>query len=151
MANMSRRDILRYGAAGAVTVGAAAVTVQAATAAAGAATGPQQAAADDPRDFDEDYKDKRIKGKHNANGAGKHDLKINKQKLAISAISTLFIPKDGSEPYVGRGYITALNHYDPVEFDDDKKKDGLKRLAMKVVDILGKDELTAEAAQEHEH
>ncbi len=152
MADMSRRDVLRYGAAGAATVATAAVTVQVMTAG-GSAAGPHAtAAAPDPRDFDEDYKGKKIVGKHKPGLAAKHDLHIGKNKLAVTAISTLFVSEDGSEPHVGIGLISAVNHYAPVEIDDDKHKDGLKELARKVVDILGeKGELTPEAAQDHHH
>jgi hypothetical protein len=52
---------------------------------------------------------------------------------------------------VANAYISAVNHYDPVEIDNDKKKDGLKRLAKKVVDILGDLELSDEAAKAHAH
>ena len=150
MANMNRRDVLRYGAAGAIAVGAAAAGFQG-LAAASPTTDQGKTAAPDPRDFDEVYKGKKIKGKHNGNGSGKRELHINNKKLAVTTISTLFIPEDGSEPYVGFGYISALNHYDPVEFDDGKHKDGLKKLAKKVVDNLGDFDLSDEAAQEHHH
>lgn len=148
MANKSRRDVLRYSAAGVVTAATAAVGVQGLTTANSAAA-PQDPPAKDARDFDEVYKNKKIKGKHNPNG--KHELHINGKKLAVTAITTLFVPEDGSAPHVGVGYISAVNHYDPVEFDDDKHKDGLKGLAKKIVDILGDAELSAEAAQEHHH
>ena len=150
MANVSRRDVLRYSAAGATTVATAAVAVQVLTAA-GSAAGPQQAAGPDPRDFDEKYKKKKITAKHGRGASAKHELKINDRKLAVTAISTLFVPEDGSPPYVGIGLITAINHYDPVEIDDDRHKDGLKKLAKKVVDILGPAELSDEAAQDHHH
>lgn len=150
MADMKRRDVLRYSAAGAVTTATALVGVQG-LASSGPAAGRENAAAADPRDFDEVYKGKKIKGKHNGNDRGKDELHVNNKKLALTAISTLFIPEDGSEPYVGVGYISAINHYDPVEIDNDKKKDGLKRLAKKVVDILGDLELSDEAARQHTH
>ena len=147
MAKKSRRDILRYSAAGVVTAATAAVGVQGATAATSAAA--PEAAAADPRDFDEVYKSKKIKGKHNPNG--KHELHINNKKLALTMISTLFVPEDGSPPHAGVGYISAINHYDPVEINDTTHRDGLKKLARKVVDILGDNELSDQAAQEHRH
>ena len=149
MAKTNRRDVLRYGAAGAVTAATAVVAAQGlASAHPGAHLG---GAADppDPRDYDETYKGKKIKGRHDPRG--KDELHINNKKLAVTVISTLFIPEDGSAPHVGLGYITALNHYDPVEIDDGKHKDGLKKLAMKIVDNLGGLELSDEAAQEHRH
>ena len=148
MVDMNRRDALRYGVAGAVTAATAAAAMQALTAAESTAA-PQSAADPDPRDFDEVYKGKKIKGKHN--GGGVHELHINNKKLALTAISTLFVPEDGSATHVGVGYISAVNHYDPVEVDDDKNKDGLKKLARKVVDTLGEFELSDEAAQAHQH
>jgi hypothetical protein len=147
MAITSRRDVLRYSAAGVVTAATAAVGVQGVTSADSAAA-PQSAAAD-PRDFDETYKRKKIKGKHNA--GGKHELQINNRKLALTSMSTLFFPEDGSAPHVGVGYISAVNHYDPVEIDETANRDGLKKLAKKIVDILGDAELSDEAAQEHRH
>lgn len=148
MADLNRRDALRYGAAGAVAVVTAAAGLQS-VAVSESAAAPQQAAAADPRDFDEDYKGKKIKGKHNA--GGKHELHINSKKLELSVIETLFVPEDGSPAHVGFGYISAINHYDPVEIDDDKHKDGLKKLAKKVVDTLGEFELSDEAARAHHH
>ena len=148
MADMKRRDALRYSAAGAVAVVTAAAGMQG-LAVSESAAAPQRAAATDLRDFDEVYKNKKIKGKHNA--GGKHELHINNKKLELSAIETLFVPEDGSKPYVGVGYISAVNHYDPVEVDNGKHQDGLKKLAKKAVDTLGEFELTDEAAQAHHH
>ena len=146
MTKTNRRDVLRYGVAGAVTAATAAVAVPGL---AGADPRTGRAAPADPRDFDETYKGKKIKGMHNARG--KHELRINDKKLAVTVVNTLFVPEDGSAPHVGVGYISALNHYDPVEIDQDRHKDGLKRMARKVVDILGDLELSDEAAQEHRH
>ncbi|GAA4952858.1 hypothetical protein GCM10025331_46940 [Actinoplanes utahensis] len=148
MTDMKRRDVLRYSAAGAVTAATAVVGIQA-VAGPGSAVGGEKAAAADPRDFEETYKGKKIKGKHNA--GGKDELHINNKKLALTVISTLFIPEDGSEPYVANAYISAVNHYDPVEIDNDKNKEGLKKLAKKVVDMLGDLELSDEAAKAHTH
>ena len=148
MASKSRRDVLRYSAAGVGTAATAAVGVQGLTSANSAAA-PQDPAAVAARDFDEVYKNKKIKGKHNA--SGKHELHINDKKLALTSITTLFVPEDGSAPHVGVGYISAVNHYDPVEIDDNDHKDGLKKLAKKIVDILGDTELSDEATQEHHH
>ncbi|MFC3381833.1 tyrosinase family oxidase copper chaperone [Couchioplanes azureus] len=144
---MSRRDVLRYGAAAAVSATTVAVATQTVTAARSDAA-PQRAAAD-PRDFDEVYKGKKIKGKHHSNG--KHELHINNKKLALTPIDTLFVPEDGSAPHVGVGYISALNHYDPVEIDESQHKDGLKKLAKKAVDTLGEFELGDEAGLAHHH
>ncbi|MDI6105712.1 tyrosinase family oxidase copper chaperone [Actinoplanes sp. NEAU-A12] len=148
MTDMRRRDVLRYSAAGAVTAATTLFGVQA-LASPNSAREPEKAAPNDPRDFDETYKGKKIKGKHNI--GGKDELHINNQKLALTVISTLFVPEDGSEPYVAMAYISAINHYDPVEIDDSKNKGGLKKLAQKVIDMLGDLELSNEAAQAHSH
>ena len=147
MVSKSRRDVLRYSAAGVVTAATAAVGVQGLTAADSAA-GPQRSAAGAARDFDEVYKGKKITGKHDA--SGRHELRIINKKLALSSIDTLFVPEDGSAPRRGVGYLSAVNHYDPVEIDD-SHQDGLRNLARKIVDILGDAELSAEAALEHHH
>ena len=147
MADIKRRDVLRYGAAGAVTVTTAVAAAQglsAAEPAAGLAKAPG-----DPRDFDESYKGKNIRGRHIARG--RDELHVNNRKLALTLITTLFVPEDGSQEHVGVGYISAVNHYDPVEIDEDKQSDGLKKLARKVVDILGDLELSDEAGKEHQH
>jgi hypothetical protein len=149
MAKTNRRDVLRYGAAGAVTAATAVVAAQGlANADPGSGLGKSAAPAD-PRDFDETYKGKKIKGKKGPNG--KDELRIDDKKLAVTIINTLFIPDDGAAPYVGVGYISAMNHYDPVEIDEGKHQDGLKKLARKIVDNLGTLELSDEAALEHSH
>ena len=148
MTKTNRRDVLRYGAAGAVTAATVAVAAPG-LAGADPRAGLGEAALADPRDFDETYKGKKIKGKHAPRG--NDELHINNKKLAVTLVDVLFIPEDGSEPRVGAGYISALNHYDPVEINQDNNRDGLKRMARKVVDILGDLELSDEAAQEHRH
>lgn len=155
MADMKRRDVLRYSAAGAATAASALIGAQ-------ALASPDTPAADknkkllpnDPRDFDEFYKGKRIKGRYNLGGltgglSAKNELSINNKALALTVIPTLFVPEDGRKPYVGIGVISAINHYDPVEIE--LSPNGLKKLVMKVVDILGDFELSSEAAQEHTH
>jgi hypothetical protein len=158
MANTNRRDVLRYGAAGAVTAATAVVAGQELASAdpPPGPGGPKNPLGDlglknplDPRDFDELFKGKKIRGLHNLRG--RNELMINNRKLALTEISTLFVPADGSPPYVGVGWISALNHYDPVEIDTSRNRDGLRRLARKVVDILGDFELADAAAQEHGH
>ena len=149
MSDMKRRDVLRYSAAGAATAAAALVGGQAMAgteAAAGQANAP--AAPADPRDFDEPYKGKKIRGKHLG---GRNELLINNKKLALTPISTLFFPEDGSAPYVGIGFISAINHYDPVEIDLLKNRDGLRKLGRKIVDILAGLELADEAGRDHAH
>lgn len=152
MAKTNRRDLLRYGAAGAVTAATAVVAGQE-LASADPPPGPGDRAdltnQLDPRDFDEVFKGKKIRGRHNLRG--RKELLINNRRLALTEIRTLFVPSDGSPPYVAAGWISALNHYDPVEIDSTRNPDGLRRLAKKVVDILGDCELADGAAQEHAH
>ncbi|MDI6098970.1 tyrosinase family oxidase copper chaperone [Actinoplanes sp. NEAU-A12] len=143
MNDINRRDVLRYGAAGAVTAATALAAGQ-------ALAGPKPIPLPlDPRDFDELYKGRRIRGR--LLGLGRDELHINNKKLALTAISTLFFPEDGSEPYVAMGYISAINHYDPVEIVEGRNQDCLKKLSRKVVDILGDLELGDEAAKGHQH
>jgi hypothetical protein len=159
MAKTNRRDVLRYGAAGAVTAATAVIAGQEL-----ASADPPPGPGDkknlpggvkdltnllDPRDFDELFKGKKIRGLHNLRG--RKELMINNRRLALTEIKTLFVPADGSPPYVGVGWISALNHYDPVEIDDSRNRDGLRKLAKKVVDILGDFELADAAAQDHAH
>ncbi|SNY24766.1 tyrosinase family oxidase copper chaperone [Paractinoplanes atraurantiacus] len=98
MTKANRRDVLRYGAAGAVTAATAAVAAPG-LAGADPRAGLGEAAPVDPRDFDEAYKGKKIKGKHNPRG--NDELHINNKKLAVTVVNTLFVPEDGSEPHVG--------------------------------------------------
>lgn len=155
MANTNRRDVLRYGAAGAVTAATAVVAGQELASAdpppvPGGGKNPLDLKNPlDPRDFDELFKGKKIRGLHNLRG--RNELMINNRRLALTEISTLFVPADGSPPYVGVGWISALNHYDPVEIDSSRNREGLRKLARKVVDILGDCELADAAAQEHGH
>jgi hypothetical protein len=156
MAKTNRRDVLRYGAAGAVTAATAVVAGQE-LASADPPPGPGDTKnplgglknALDPRDFDEFFKGKKIRGLHNLRG--RSELMINDRRLALTEISTLFVPADGSPPYVGVGWISALNHYDPVEIDTSRNREGLRKLAKKVVDVLGDCELADGASQEHGH
>jgi hypothetical protein len=157
MTDMKRRDVLRYSAAGAVT--AATATLAGTQALAGPdrsdlpADRTKKGDPWDPRDFDEFYKGRRIRGRHLLGSLlrGQDELFIGNRKLALTTISTLFFPADGSEPYVATGYISAINHYDPVEIDNDRRRDGLKRLGKKIVDILGDLELSDESGKAHQH
>ncbi|MEU8661579.1 tyrosinase family oxidase copper chaperone [Actinoplanes philippinensis] len=160
MAKTNRRDVLRYGAAGAVTAATAVVAGQELASADpppgldGVTSGLKDTLDGlktplDPRDFDELFKGKKIRGLHGLRG--RNELMINNRRLALTEIETLFVPADGSPPYVGVGWISALNHYDPVEVDTRRNREGLRKLARKVVDILGDNELAPSAAQEHGH
>ncbi|GAA4976404.1 hypothetical protein GCM10025331_84200 [Actinoplanes utahensis] len=150
MTDIKRRDVLRYSAAGTAIAASALVGAQALAAPEPAAGAPEATAGQqkiDPRDFDEIYKGKRIRGRYLL--GGKNELLINGKALALTAIPTLFVPEDGRKPYVGIGLISAVNHYDPVEIE--LSIDGLKKLVRKIVDILGDLELSDEAAQAHVH
>ncbi|SDT21638.1 tyrosinase family oxidase copper chaperone [Actinoplanes derwentensis] len=178
MADVKRRDVLRYGAAGATTAATALVGAQALASPDTPATKSNKPAAPyargvprkgEPRDFDEFYKGKRIQGRYNMGAlstlgsvtslggaltttlgiAGQNELYINDRALALTAIPTMFFPTDGRRPYVGIGLISAINHYDPVELELDPNC--LRKLVKKVVDVLGDLELSSGAAQEHTH
>ncbi|WP_430784050.1 tyrosinase family oxidase copper chaperone [Actinoplanes sp. G11-F43] len=175
---MKRRDVLRYSAAGAATAASALVGAQALANPDTPKPAPDRtkAAPGDPRDFSEVYKGKRIRGRYNmgnlagdltgsalsngALGAGtlgatvlslakQNEVYINDRALALTAIPTMFFPTDGRKPYAGIGLISAINHYDPVELE--LNPNCLRKLMMKVVDILGDLELSSGAAQEHTH
>ncbi|WP_328475941.1 tyrosinase cofactor [Actinoplanes sp. NBC_00393] len=146
---MKRRDVLRYSAAGAVTATTALVAAPglATEESAAAPAGPRDPR--DPRDFDEKYKGRKIRGRHL--GRDRDELHIDNKKLALTLVTTLFVPEDGSPEHVGLGYISAINHYDPVEINDVRNRDGLRKLARKVVDILGDIGISDEAAKAHQH
>lgn len=147
MPEISRRDALRYGAA----------TAAVATAVGGAqafssADSPARAtpARRDHRDFETTYRGKRITGVHAGSGdraalrtdAGPaHEVHIDGKRLAVMAIA---LPG-------GTGFISALNHYEPVLIDDGGNRDGLLRLARRAVDVLGDRDLTALAGMTHDH
>jgi hypothetical protein len=161
MTDMKRRDVLRYSAAGAVTAATATLAGTEALAGPDRTDMPADRPGDrnkkgdpwDPRDFDEFYRGRRIRGRHLLGSLlrGRDELFIGNRKLALTTVSTLFFPADGSAPYVATGYISAINHYDPVEIDNDRKRDGLKRLGKKIIDILGDLELSEESGKEHQH
>ncbi|GAA1640037.1 tyrosinase family oxidase copper chaperone [Actinoplanes couchii] len=174
MADVKRRDVLRYGAAGAATAASALVGAQALASPEAPAPGPTakgRKAGPDPDDFNEVYRGKRIRGRYKMGVLGNLDLGnlknlgaditrtlglarqnevfVNNRALAMTAIPTMFFPTDGRKPYVGIGLISAINHYDPVELEPNA--DCLRSLGKKVVDILGDLELSGESAEEHTH
>jgi hypothetical protein len=145
MSNVSRRDVLRYGAAAAAVVGSA-VGAQSLATSSSAAPPPAAPADPDPRDFELDYRGKKIKGVHgNAAAKHAHQVHINGRKLAVMPID---LPAESGAVI---GFISALNHYEPVVIDEDRNKDGLLKLAQRAVEALGDSELTAAAGTEHDH
>ncbi|MEH1130321.1 tyrosinase family oxidase copper chaperone [Micromonospora sp. CPCC 206061] len=146
---MNRRDALRYGAAAAAVIGSA-VGAQILATSSSAAPSPTTAPADpDPRDFELDYRGKKIKGAHGkAETKHSHQVHINGRKLAVMPIE---LPAAADASGVSLGFISALNHYEPVLIDEDRNKDGLLKLARQAVDALGDSELTALASTEHDH
>jgi hypothetical protein len=146
MPTVSRRDALRYGAA------AAAV----ATGVVGAQALATPAAARDPRDFEIEYRGKKIKGVHATTGAvtaaradrrtRSHEVFINGRKLAVMEIE---LPAPGGGVTIG--YISAINHYEPVLIDAERNNGGLLKLTKRAVDVLGDTELTALAGAGHDH
>ncbi|HWS39028.1 MAG TPA: tyrosinase family oxidase copper chaperone [Actinoplanes sp.] len=178
MADVKRRDVLRYGAAGATTAATALVAGQALASPDTANTGSdpkanRKPAGPEPEEFEETYRGKRIRGRYNSGGltsldlglgaltslggditrtlglAGQSEVYVNNRALALTAIPTMFFPTDGRRPYVGIGLISAINHYDPVELE--LNPNCLRKLGKKVVDMLGDLELSGDAAQEHTH
>lgn len=147
MSTVSRRDALRYGAAAAAVVAGVA----------GAQVLATPAAARDPRDFEIEYRGKKIKGTHPATGVTtqsaraerpnrSHEVYINGRKLAVMEIE---LPAAGGGVTIG--YISAINHYEPVLIDADRNSNGLLKLTKRAVDVLGDTELTALAGAGHDH
>ncbi|MEV6301132.1 tyrosinase family oxidase copper chaperone [Actinoplanes sp. NPDC051861] len=149
MADIKRRDVLRYGAAGAVTASTALFAAQSLASAEPSAPEAAAPPPPDPRDFLKTYRGKRIRGKYIKRGSD--EVYINDKKLAITLIQTLFPATATTPEHVGYGYISALNHYDPVEIDETRYKDGLQLLAQKVCDILGDLDISPAAGQAHYH
>ena len=148
MTDMTRRDVFRRGAAAAVVaataVGYANLTAPDAT----ADLNDNRVPADpppDPRDFDEVYKGKKIKGEHDKVN-GKHKVHINGRKLGVMQIELPLAP-GSTETYTA--VVSTLNHFDPIPLDEGNNRDGLKKLAKLAVDQLGDQELTKHA--EHPH
>lgn len=142
MNDLSRRDVFRHGATAALIAVTAAGF--AGLASSGATAGTSRLAAD-PRDFDEDYKGKRIKGEHDKEH-GKHQVHINGRKLGVVQIE-LPVGPDSAETYTA--VLSTLNHFDPIPLDEGDNRDGLKKLAKLAVDQLGDQELTHDADHGH--
>jgi hypothetical protein len=139
--SVNRRDVLRYSAATAAVVSGVAGAQMLATPAAGK----------DPRDFELDYRGKRIRGVHVgaqevrslARGRSRsHEVWINDRRLAVMEVDL---------PGATVGFISAINHYQPVLIDTDRNRGGLLELTKRAVDVLGDTELTALAGVGHEH
>lgn len=157
MSPLSRRDALRYGAAAAaVATGVAGARALSAPDSSGQALAAP-AAKTDPRDFELQYRGKTIKGVHGGAPAGTagiasqrprkpHAVFVNGRKLAVMEIE---LPAAGGGVTVG--YISAINHYEPVLIDTERNKGGLMKLAKRAVDVLGDAELTAVAGAHHDH
>lgn len=127
---MSRRNAFRHAA---VALGAAAAVLGYAV--------PQP----DPRDFEEIYKGKKIKGEHDK-ANGKHKVHINGRRLGVMQIELPVAP-GSTETFTA--VVSTLNHFDPIPLDEGNNRDGLKKLAKLAVDQLGDQELTRHA--EHSH
>ncbi|HEX5741847.1 MAG TPA: tyrosinase family oxidase copper chaperone [Pilimelia sp.] len=141
MSSLPRRDVLRYSAATAV-VAATATGVSTAGATDVAA---QKSAPPDSRDFDENYKGKKIKGVHDK-GTKKHTVTVNGKKLAVMEIE---LPVAENSTATVTAVLGALTHWEPFVLDEGNHKDGLKRLAQKTVDTLGDAELSDFADHDH--
>ena len=148
MTDMTRRDAFRHGVA-AVVVAATAIgyaTATAAPATAGPHDKPLPAAPpEDPRDFDEFYRGKKIKGEHDK-ANGKHKVHINGRKLGVEQIELPVAP-GSTETYTA--VVSTLNHFEPIPLDEGTHREGRKKLAKLAVDQLGDQELSNNA--EHPH
>ncbi|MEU4626159.1 tyrosinase family oxidase copper chaperone [Actinoplanes sp. NPDC023801] len=142
---VNRRAVLRYSAA----------TAAVASGFAGAQIMANPAAGADPRDFEIEYRGKRIRGVHvgaqeiqslGRNRNRSHEVFINDRKLAVMEIE---LPAAGGGVTVG--FISAINHYEPVLIDTGRNRTGLLKLTKRAVDVLGDTELTPMAGVAHEH
>jgi hypothetical protein len=159
MSTVTRRDLLRYGAAATVVVSGAVGAQALSTASSAAQPSAAQPGSTDPRDFDIEYRGKRITGSHGpadnslvtvASGRARepHQVLINGRKLALMPIE---LPPSAGVPAGTVAFISALNHYEPVLVDGGQNSGGLLKLARRAVDVLGDTELTALAGVEHDH
>ena len=155
MSNISRRDVFRYGAA-AVAVSTGVAGAQALSTPGTSSPAMAAPAGDrDPRDFELEYRGKKIRGVHSGTGApaggpalkrtSPHEVFINGRKLAVMEIE---LPAAGG---TAAGFISALNHYEPVRIDTGRHRGGLLTLTKRAVDALGDTELTALAGAHHDH
>jgi hypothetical protein len=144
MPDLDRRRLLRYGAAVAI-VSATAGGAQTLAVPGSAAQAPPPDK--DPRDFDTEYRGKKIKGLHDKK-TKKHKVSINGKKLAVMEIK---VPAADGKPGAAIAVISALTHFEPFLLDEDGDGDGLLRMTKKAVDTLGDDELTDLAGEEHDH
>jgi hypothetical protein len=148
MTDITRRAAFRRGAAAVVVAVTAIGSANLTSSSAVAGPNDRRVPADpppDPRDFDEVYKGKKIKGVHDK-ANGKHKVHINGRKLGVQQIELPVAP-DSTETYTA--VVSTLNHFDPVPLDEGKHRDGLKKLTKLAVDQLGDQELTGHA--EHPH
>ncbi|XVS68002.1 tyrosinase family oxidase copper chaperone [Actinosynnema sp. CA-299493] len=144
MNDFSRRDVFRHGATAALVAVTAAGF--AGLASSGAAAGPGRVAAlADPRDFEEDYKGKKIKGEHDK-ANGRHKVHVNGKKLGVVQVQLPVAP-ESTATYTA--VVSTLNHFDPIPLDEGDNRDGLKKLAKLAVDQLGDQELTHDADHPH--
>jgi hypothetical protein len=144
MNDMSRRNVLRHGAA-ATLIAVTAAGFTGLTSSGATARPVDSAAPRDPRDFDETYKGKKIKGEHDK-ANGKHKVHINGKKLGVTQIE-LPVALDSTATYTA--VLSTVNHFDPIPLDEGNNRDGLKKLAKLAVDQLGDQELTHHADHPH--
>jgi hypothetical protein len=148
MTLITRRDAFRRG--GVVVVAATAMGCRAHPTSPGASANRNGGAVSPeppphPRDFEEFYKGKKIKGEHDE-ANGRHEIHINGRKLGVVRIQ---LPVGPGSPETYTAVLSTLNHFDPVPLDEGANRDGLRKLAKLAVDQLGDQELTGEA--EHVH
>ncbi|WP_199443469.1 tyrosinase family oxidase copper chaperone [Umezawaea beigongshangensis] len=144
MTDISRRDVFRHGAA-AVLVTATAFGYVTSSSSVGRTGSRERSAAADPRDFEEVYKGKKIKGEHDR-ANGQHRVHINGRKLGVAQVQ---LPVSPTSTETFTAVISTVNHFEPVPLDETNNRDGLKKLAKIVVDQLGDQELTRDADHHH--
>ncbi|MEU4746693.1 tyrosinase family oxidase copper chaperone, partial [Actinosynnema sp. NPDC023658] len=99
----------------------------------------------DPRDFEENYKGKRIKGEHDRD-KGRHKVHINGRKLGVAQVE---LPVGPGSAATFTAVISTVSHFYPIPLDEGDHRDGLRKLARLAVDQLGDQELTPDADHPH--
>lgn len=148
MSHLDRRHLLRYGAAAAIVAVTAAGTQALARPGSAAEVSAAAPPPDkDPRDFDTEYRGKKIKGEHNRKTKN-HKVTINGKKLAVVEIE---LP--GAQGSTGTvvALLSAVTHFEPFLLDDRANRDGLLKMTQRAVETLGGNELTDLAGEVHHH
>lgn len=139
---LNRRRFIRYSAA--AGVGVATVAAGSGLVSAGMASAAKLPDAD-PRDFEEDYRGRRITGRYDKAGK-KHRITIDNKPMAVMEFEMI-----GENGAIITAVISTVTHYEPIPLDEGANKDGLRTLARRAVDALGNYDLSDQAKAIHGH